>query len=837
MPLLREPLNGGVVTSRPASMLEPGELTSATDARYRPNHPALWRAWGRTKYISANGQIGGGSNKVKGLAFCTFDPLADGPSDDFLVAHVSDKYYVSMFAARTGTISSTTIDSVGTGTHLDATHADNKWYLFNGNPDAIANRVLKPGEDNPTSRRHGLVPVALSPANPTKPTVVTSAGTWPTDEVFWGEGRFFFFTTEVVNPGGVDELESAAQGEPPFVELQADPDGTIPYNVTVTRHDPLANSNATEIRVYMVKANLNQAWDASLFARAFRVGTISVSATAANDKITLSGNYTYWDSTTNPTVTVVSGSVTNPNNMQVEDSAVAVATIGFPFVHPVVDLTNWGFSLPASSTVLGIKVWIRYRSRGSLATIDVQPRFGAGPTLGTAKQFSTDNNDFVMHQQPWPVSDTDTWGLTLTETQVNASDFGLRLTFNSGAAIDVVKLRLFTAVLPSIGPAYPIVAIAEGNVTTIHHANLPPPVATTGDVHDGQLVCDNVSNARELAYSLPGKYDYFPAIYRIMVDGKDGDRMMVIRRVGDVLMLFMRHQLVRVNYLPLSVDPEFNPGRAYEEIGADHGCVAKLGVATFTPLGRATLGAFVSDNGVYVTDGARAWIVSEDIDWDATVDVTQLSKAVLTNYAKEHVLRLDYIKAGSAATENNRYMLLHYHPSHLKGSAGEPKFKITPDNVGKAASACVAKLLAEKILITGHTTDGRLYVEDNGNEDAEGTGINFVFETREIYLDEGPGNEATTVRLWYHQNGGGSAMTATSTIKYKNTGEALTTFGTTETFTPNVEGLVLLQHHVGPMEGVRHNLSIPDNGLGTNGAVAVTYLINDYNAHGNAAGD
>lgn len=839
MPLVTEPLDQGVVTSRHASLLLPGELSSVQDGRYRPNNPALQRAWGRTKYISANGQVGGGAAKIKGLCFCPFDPATDGASADFLIAHIGSSYYPSAFTARTGTMVAP-LTSVGTGTHLDACHANNKWYLFNGNTEGVPNQVLGPGASTPTQRRHGLVPVALSPANPTKPTVTTSVGTWPTDEAFWGEGRFFFFTTEVVNPGGVDELESAAQGEPPFVQLQKDAAGTILFNVTVTRHHPLANSNATEVRVYMVKANLNQAWDMSLFARAFRVGTISVSATAANDKIVLSGNYTYYDSTLTPAVATVSGSITNASNMAAEDGSVASVALG---ATATVDLTTWGFNLPASTTVLGIKVWIRYRHTGAgFASIYCAPRFGAGPTVGIEKNFTTGSTDFVMHQQPWPVSDTDTWGLTLTDTEVDASTFGLRLRIfslgNSGSTeIDVVKIRLFTAVLPSIGPAYPIIALQEANVLTIHHANLPPPVSSTGDIHDGQLVVDNVSNLREIAYSLPGKFDYFPAAYRMKLEGKEGDRLMVIRRAGDLLLAFMRHQLIRINYLPLSVDPEFNMGRAYEEIGADHGCVSRLGVALFTPTGRSTLAAFVSDNGVWVTDGGRAFNVTPDIKWETTVDVTQSSKFVLTNYAKEHVLRLDYIGAGTGATENNRYMLCHYHPSHLKSpaEAGGIRFKVTPTNIGKAASACVAKLAGEKVLITGHPTDGRLYVEDNGNDDEEGTGINFLFETREHYVNE-PGEEITVKRAWWHTDGQGTAsMTATSTPYYRNTGEALTA-ASAETFVPNVEGLVLLQHHFGTAEAVRFRLSIPDAGATLNGPIAVTYLRFDHDGHGVALG-
>src|SRR5467141_3971247 len=78
-------LNNGLVTSRQASLLTEGELTRADDSRYRPSDPALYRAWGRTKYINSNGQIAGGNGKVIGLVYCPFEPNAEGPSDAFLV--------------------------------------------------------------------------------------------------------------------------------------------------------------------------------------------------------------------------------------------------------------------------------------------------------------------------------------------------------------------------------------------------------------------------------------------------------------------------------------------------------------------------------------------------------------------------------------------------------------------------------------------------------------------------------------------------------------------------------------------------------------------------------
>lgn len=96
------PLDQGLVTSRHASLLASGELTRADDCRYRVNNPALWRAWGRTQYISAAGQIGGANGKIIGVVYCPFEPNAEGVSDNFLIIHQSNKYYTSVFYCAYG---------------------------------------------------------------------------------------------------------------------------------------------------------------------------------------------------------------------------------------------------------------------------------------------------------------------------------------------------------------------------------------------------------------------------------------------------------------------------------------------------------------------------------------------------------------------------------------------------------------------------------------------------------------------------------------------------------------------------------------------------------------
>lgn len=815
-------LDGGLVTSRHASLLGSGELTRADDSRYRADDPALWRAWGRTRYLNSNAQVGGASGKVSGLAYCPFEPTAEGTSDDFIVALKADKYYTSVFTTRTGSLSGTTIDSVGTGTHLDACHANNRWFLFNGNSDGIANRVLKPGTSIPVSRRHGLVPVSMTPTNP---IVSTSAGSWPLDESFWGEGRFFFLTTEVVGPGTNDELESAALGTPPSVDLQKDGTGNISFDVTVKRHTVLANSTATEVRFYMVKASLNQAWDDSLLARAFRVGSVGVTGTPANDKIVLSSALAFYDPTLAATVATVSGTITNASFMALGDNNAASVASGDT---AVVDMTNWGFAVPAGTNVLGMVMWIRYRAPGlGIGTIAATFRTGAGPTLGIAKGFSTGADDYVLHTQPG-TGGSDPWGLSLVGSDVNSSNFGVRLTIRGIGCpinIDYVSIRVFTGNVPTIGPAYPIIAIQRGNVLVVQSANTPPPVSATGDIVDGALLVDNVNNRRELAYSLPSEFDYFPALYRIGIDSREHDLVMVVRRVGDVGLIFMRHEVYRVNYLPYSTDPEFVTGRCYEAIVPDHGCVSRQGVALFQYPGGPILAGYASHNGIYMNDGARDHIMTPDIKWDTMVDVTQLDKCVLVNYPKEYVLMFNFIAAGSGTSENNRYLLIHYHPSHRKENG---HFKITGPNVMRVACAAVAKLGSERVLFTGHPTDARVYVEDNAVSDAEGTGINMLAETGEIYPG-GRGKQVSIVRSWAHSNGAGTNMLATMTPYYRNTGAGLTA-GDAESFVPGTEGLALLQTRLGLVEAVRYRLSLPDDGA-DNAAVAFNYLMHDYNEH------
>lgn len=74
---ISEMFSGGLVTVRHPALLRPGELQQADDCVYRDHDPAIRRAPGRTKLLSA--AVG---TKIKGLAYCAF---SGGYTDQFLL--------------------------------------------------------------------------------------------------------------------------------------------------------------------------------------------------------------------------------------------------------------------------------------------------------------------------------------------------------------------------------------------------------------------------------------------------------------------------------------------------------------------------------------------------------------------------------------------------------------------------------------------------------------------------------------------------------------------------------------------------------------------------------
>src|SRR5262249_28979537 len=122
-----EVFDKGWVSNRPPTMLFPGELARAQETVYRSGSPGLWRAPGRTRF-----NVAAEAGPILGLRYCEFDGANGGPAAPILIGQVGSTLRFAAFSAETGSFSDLATNA-GSGTHLDAIHYRNHFYLLNGN--------------------------------------------------------------------------------------------------------------------------------------------------------------------------------------------------------------------------------------------------------------------------------------------------------------------------------------------------------------------------------------------------------------------------------------------------------------------------------------------------------------------------------------------------------------------------------------------------------------------------------------------------------------------------------------------------------------------------------
>jgi hypothetical protein len=154
--------------------------------------------------------------------------------------------------------------------------------------------------------------------------------------------------------------------------------------------------------------------------------------------------------TTASDATVGTVAWTNPGNAVLSDNVYAVAT-SIPAstgVSQYLKLTNWGFSLPASAVVDGIRCdWERKAQAVSSLKTNSIKLVKAGTIAGT-EQLGSDTAFYSATDATFSHGgSTSLWGTTWTDAEVNASGFGvvisvknLHATVACTASIDFVRL-------------------------------------------------------------------------------------------------------------------------------------------------------------------------------------------------------------------------------------------------------------------------------------------------------------------------------------------------------------------------------------------------------------
>lgn len=317
------------------------------------------------------------------------------------------------------------------------------------------------------------------------------------------------------------------------------------------------------------------------------------------------------------------------------------------------------------------------------------------------------------------------------------------------------------------GTLYETIAVSLRNLTVTSTKHGPPPIATTGDFFEGALLLNDVANPLYVRYSFWDEPHAFPPLFTIVVPAKKNDVVTGIAKLDNFAMILCRESIWRLNTLPLQDDSAFSVSRILTEVEGAHGCVGPKAFAKFS-FGSNTRLAYVSPSGIVITDGQQWSVLTSDFDWEDSVEISQLSKAVLINHPRFYLLELRYPEKG--ATRNTKKLFIHYHPSHAKVPSGTSGYraKITGP-INQDANDAFGLIINGVQELFDANQDGRLYRCHTGSiEPTAPGGMKMDVLTPDRYPGQ-VGMETTLRTLFvHHQASPGEKATITVMQRHAN---------------------------------------------------------------------
>lgn len=428
--------------------------------------------------------------------------------------------------------------------------------------------------------------------------------------------------------------------------------------------------------------------------------------------------------------------------------------------HTVTDTgTGTGFTLTSGVDVI---YWIEERVKSGTTVVK------RSPSTSTYAVTLTGDGTLVkpVFNRVGPITNPEATHWAVMATAAAGS-------FPTGAEIGEVDITETTLEDTRTGtdPAIPGGAVYETDIATIAGITSSvskwgtPPIATTGDVFEDSIVTNDIWDPRAVRYSFPDEPHAFPAHNRIPFETKAHDEVVYIRRIGNVIVAVLRYSAWRINTLPRSDDSAFDIERAKDEIEGAHGIVSARAGTTFS-FGRGMRIACVTQYGIEITDGARWDVLTDDMDWENEVEVSQLGKCILRNNPRYWRLEFYYPKKGNQKNDSIAY--LHYHPSHAKTTqAGDFRAKVTWPIHGEAECAMLARLDDGAAMFTGHRT-GVLYRENFGLSDGSNSGgIDFQVRTGDVALNDAA-SESEIIQMMTHHSIGAPTQVAKMVLVQRN---------------------------------------------------------------------
>jgi hypothetical protein len=641
-----------------------------------------------------------------------------------------------------------------------------------------------------TMRQAGMTPVNNFQAT----NVAKIAGTWPTNSQF-GVGWYYFLITEMINPGTDDEVESSfvinsvCDRQPIHILDVATEAVRITFPTTGPVNNGLLGSPvATHYQIYISprQADVLPIPSLSIFIRLGSPIPVSLASFDLIDNITKSAwlpagsvanesGYRNWNNS--------SRAIGNPDRLIANTTGATSAPVTSSLILSTFGLTNNGL------TVRGVEVEVMGNVGSGfipVGSVGVSLRGASGTKISSerfVKGFGTSYGPHIVG------GGSDQWDVGWLASDLTSLEVIVHH-YMPGQIVNLDSIRVSVSygnlAMVTSGIAFPTVTYkSQVGFTVTEGANLPPPLASTGDIFEGQLVLNDRAHPSTIVYSLPTKPDAFPAPYYIDFQSRKKDIVTCIRRLNTMLIVGLQSSVKRVNYLPTENDADFgNRGRCQEDLCTDHGISGPLAAEVVDMPMMGSVLVYVSNKGIHVTDGISVRNFNEDLDWANLIDKSYIQNTILVNYPALYTLVMYYTPVG--ATTNTKAIWFNYHVAHQKGGSIPA---MGPNSVS-GRSACLAILGGVSKLYTGHNTDGFIYNEDNGTTDGAGGNILPNIRTR-LFYPAGIGSQARLERFWIFVGAFGDATTglATLTLRRQNINEAEQDNSSTD-FTTVAGGLV-----------------------------------------------
>lgn len=673
---LEEPLDGGMVTTKPAAKLAAGEVVLAENCAYYPYTTSIARSPGLTIWTSdmLAAPLTDASSGTGGLAQARFKdgsnyilsqsiPTTVGAGSLLVASADSDGSAFSRVVTGLVGIPADTTQPPG----LSTVQYDNRHYIFNG---VDPNTVMVRGGTTLGTRAHGLLPV-------TSNLIYVSATTSTFSATASGYYEYWHTETQRFNALDGQELESTYihAGGPlkvlvtsttaaPAIRVPAPVnlvDGVV-TNFRIYRSEAMTTVNETRYPVGTKILDLSGAGLAGAVLDLSFVDTSTSAPLAA--AVPASEDATAWH---DMRLSLPTGKSFIGGASSIVDAVSTPSdgkSVRFTKANPVEVFTVYGFPFSSSiaGTITGIEVAVRakastnnvvtlmttigirgpdsfgnsfnYLQHRTAPGVDITTGFMTGGiagahSIGARFQASVPIEKALSPSTSFTTitlgSATDPWLPSSVPWAASdfSSSFAVQFKTLWGAAATAgswIEIDSVTVVVHYLGTN---VNVADSSLYShvsvdglTYPANNKPPTASIGTLSEGCLLTNSVAEPRRIYWSMPGSPDYFPTgVYWMELPTHSGDAITCMETINNRVVIGARGTLWRLNYVPLDADASFSTGRALEIISTRRGVVHPRAYTKWTSVeGREEL-AFVDSTGLFSTDGYTIRPLMDDLRW------------------------------------------------------------------------------------------------------------------------------------------------------------------------------------------------------------------------------